>query len=152
LDAWAADRIFAYALLFFGPLLVFFPFSVALRLGPVWLLGAGSWALLGYVLIFVGPPARGEASFFVYVAFLTLVFVALTSLLAIVAGGISRRFLPPAATPFLGMVRAIRQGGLMALFIVALLAMFPLGVLNWLNTLLLFTIVALAEFFFIARD
>jgi len=49
-------------------------------------------------------------------------------------------------------VRAIRQGGLMALFIVALLAMSPLGVLNWLNTLLLFTIVALAEFFFIARD
>jgi hypothetical protein len=151
-DAWAADRVIAYALLFFGPLLIFLPFSVALRLGPVWLLGAGSWALLGYVLIFVGPPARGEASFFTYVAFLTLVFVALTSLLAIIAGGISRRFLPPAATSFLGMVRAIRQGGLLALFAVALLAMSPLGVLNWLNTLLVFTIVALTEFFFIARD
>jgi hypothetical protein len=30
--------------------------------------------------------------------------------------------------------------------------MSPLGVLNWLNTLLVFTIVALTEFFFLARD
>ena len=151
-DAWAANRLVAYALLFVVPLLIFLPFSVALKLGPIWLLGAGSWALLGYVLVFVGPPARSEVSFFTYVAFLTLVFVALTSLLAVVAGALATRFLPQAATPFLGMVRAIRQGGLLALFIVTLLAMSPLGVLNWLNTLLVFTIVALTEFFFLARD
>src|SRR6187431_3390697 len=98
-DVWAADRVIAYALLFAGPLLIFLPVSIALALGPVWVLGAGSWALLGYVLIFVGPPARNDASFFTYVAFLTLVFVALTSFLALIAGAIGKTFLPPAATP-----------------------------------------------------
>ncbi len=151
-DAWATDRVIAYAFLFIGPMLIFLPFSVALKLGPVWLLGAGSWALLGYVLIFAGPPARGQASFFTYVAFLSIIFVALTSLLALMAGALSIKFLPPAATPFTGMARAVRQGGLLSLFIVALLAMSPLGVLNWLNTLLVFTIVALTEFFFTSRD
>ncbi len=151
-DAWATDRVITYALLFLGPMLIFLPFSVALRLGPVWLLGAGSWALLGYVLVFVGPPARGETSFFTYVAFLAIVFVALSSVMSILAGGVSRRFLAPASTPFRGMMRALRQGGLLALFIVTLLAMSPLGVLNWLNASLVFTIVALTEFFFMARD
>jgi hypothetical protein len=151
-DAWAVDRVIAYALLFIGPVLIFLPFSITLRLGPVWLLGAGSWALLGYVLIFAGPPARAEATFFTYVAFLALLFVALTSMLTIVAAGLGRLFLPPTPTHFLGMVRAMREGALAALFITALLAMSPLGVLNWLNALLVFTIVALSEFFFLARD
>ncbi len=151
-DAWATDRVIAYTLLFIGPMLIFLPFSVTLRLGPVWLLGAGSWALLGYVLIFAGPPARGQASFFTYIAFLAIVFVALASLLALLAGALSIKFLPPVATPFAGMARAVRQGSLLSLFIVALLAMSPLGVLNWLNTLLVFTIVALTEFFFMSRD
>lgn len=151
-DAWATDRVIAYTLLFVGPMLIFLPFSVTLRLGPVWLLGTGSWALLGYLLLFAGPPARGEASFFTYVAFLAIVFTALTSLFSLAAGALSRRFLPPVATPFVGMVRAVRQGSLLALFIVALLAMSPLGVLNWLNTLLVFAIVALTEFFFMSRD
>jgi hypothetical protein len=151
-DAWAADRVIAYALLFVGPVLIFLPFSVALRLGPVWLLGAGSCALLGYILLFAGPPARTEATFFTYVASLSLLFVALTSLLTIVAAGLGKLFLPTTPTHFLAMVRAIREGALAALFITALLAMSPLGVLNWLNALLVFTIVALSEFFFLARD
>ena len=40
---------------------------------------------------------------------------------------------------------------LLALFVVALLAMSPLGVLNWLNVFLVFTIVALTEFFFLGN-
>ena len=150
-DPLGLDRIAAYLLLFATPLFIFLPFSMTLRLGPLWLLAAGSWALLGYVLLFVGPPQRQDAGFMTYTAFLALVFVALASALSVPMGAISKHLLPP-ATPKRGMVRALRQGSLLSLFTVILLAMSPLGVLNWLNTLLVFTIVALTEFFFLARD
>lgn len=151
-DIWASNRVITYVLLFVGPLLIFLPATSWLALGPVWLLGAGSWALLGYVLIFVGPPPREEASFFTYIAFLALFFVALASLLALVAGAVGKSLLPPAATPFVNLVRALRQGALVSLFVIALMAMSPLGVLSWLNTLLVFAILALTEFFFLARN
>ena len=151
-DLLAPERIVAYALMFMGLLLVFVPLSTALRLGPVWLLGAGSWWMLGYVLIFVPPEARVEVSFFTYAAFLAVLFVALSSLLALPMAALSRLFLSPPATYTAGVARALRQGALLALAVVSLLAMSPLGVLNWLNTLLVFTIVALTEFFFMARD
>jgi|SRR5688572_6103538 len=150
-DPLALDRIAAYLLLFAAPLFIFLPFCISLRLGPLWLLAAGSWALLGYVLLFVGPPQREEATFMTYTAFLALVFVALASALSVPMGAVSRHLLP-ATTPSNGMARALRQGSLLSLFAVILLAMSPLGVLNWLNTLLVFTIVALTEFFFLARD
>ena len=150
-DPMGLDRIVAYLLLFATPLFIFLPFSMALRLGPLWLLAAGSWALLGYVLLFVGPPQRQDATFMTYTAFLALVFAALASALSVPMGAISKHLLPPTA-PKRGMVRALRQGSLLSLFAVILLAMSPLGVLNWLNTLLVFTIVALTEFFFLARD
>ncbi len=150
-DPLGIERIAAYLLLFAAPLFIFLPFSMTLRLGPLWLLAAGSWALLGYVLLFVGPPQRQDAGFMTYTAFLALVFVALASALSVPMGAISKHLLPP-ATPRGGMTRALRQGSLLSLFAVILLAMSPLGVLNWLNTLLVFTIVALTEFFFLARD
>jgi hypothetical protein len=150
-EVWAVDRVVAYLLMFAGPLLLFLPPSVALKLGPLPLLGAGSWALLGYVLIFVGPPPREQAGIFTYVAFLALVFVALASALAVPLGALSHRLLPPAGRT-VEMLRSYRQGALLALFAVSVLAMSPLGVLNWLNGLLVFTVVALTEFFFLARD
>ena len=150
-DPLGIDRIATYVLLFAAPLFIFLPFCVAFRLGPIWLLSAGSWALLGYVLLFVGPPQKQDATFMTYTAFLALVFVALASALSVPMGAISKYLLAP-ATPKNGMVRALRQGSLLSLFAVILLAMSPLGVLNWLNTLLVFTIVALTEFFFLARD
>ena len=150
-NIWAVDRVVAYLLLFAGPLLIFLPASLALRLGPLPLLGAASWAVLGYVLIFVNAPARTEASFFSYVAFLAVLFTALATALAVPLGALSKRLLPP-ASPTVGMIRSMRQGALLALFVVSVLAMTPLGVLNWLNALLVFVIVALTEFFFLARD
>jgi hypothetical protein len=147
-DVWAMDRVVAYILLFLAPLLMFLPLSLALRLGPVWVLGTGSWALLGYLLIFAAPPDRRSADVFTYAAFLTVLFVALGSGFAVPLSALSKRFLPPSP---LEWVRASRQGALLALFVVTLLAMSPLGVLNWLNVLLVFTIVALTEFFFLAR-
>jgi hypothetical protein len=107
--------------------------------------------MLGYVLIFVGAPDRTQATFFTYVAFLALVFVALASALALPLSALSHRWLPaPSVTG--GLVRALREGGLLALFVIALMAMSPAGVLNWLNAFLVFTVVSLTEFFFLARD
>lgn len=149
-DAWSTDRIVAYVLMFAGALLIFLPLSLAMRLGPLWLLAAGSWSLLGYVLLFVPAPDR-NTSLFTYVAFLTLLFVAAGSALAFPLAAAGKRLLPGGSR--LGeMVRSIRQGALLALFLVVLLAMSPLGVLNWLNALLVFTTVSLTEFFFLARD
>jgi hypothetical protein len=65
---------------------------------------------------------------------------------------LGRIFLPVSPDHTAGFVRALRQGALLSLAAIALLAMSPLGVLNWLNTLLVFTIIALTEFFFMARD
>lgn len=150
-DAWSVDRVVAYLLMFVGVLLIFLPFSMALRLGPVWLLGAGSWSLLGYVLVFVPAPGGSGASFFTYVAFLTLLFVALGSALALPLAAVGKRLLPH-GNPSIEMVRSIRQGALLSLFVVSMLAMSPLGVLNWLNIVLVFTTVSLTEFFFLARN
>ena len=135
-----------------GLLLVFIPPSLALKLGPVWLLGAGAWWMLGYVMIFVSPGERPDTGFFTYAAFLALVLAALTSLMTLPMAALGRVFLPAPGSHTAGMVRALRQGALLALAAVALLAMSPLGVLNWLNALLVFTIAALTEFFFFARN
>src|SRR5205807_1952593 len=85
-DVWSVDRVVAYVLLFVGALLVFMPFSMALRLGPVWILGGASWALLGYVLLFAPAPDRQTADLFTYMAFLGLVFAALASALSVPMG------------------------------------------------------------------
>jgi hypothetical protein len=150
-NMWAVDRVVAYLLLFVGPLLILLPAGIALRLGPIPWVGAGSWALLGYVLIFVEAPARSEAGFFSYVFFLAILFAALATALAVPLGALSKRLLPP-VSPTVAMIRAIRQGALLSLFVVSVMGMTPLGVLNWLNALLVFTIVSLTEFFFLARD
>jgi hypothetical protein len=47
--------------------------------------------------------------------------------------------------------RAVRQAGLLALFVVACLGMALFSVFNGLNALLLFVVLALAEFFFLSR-
>ena len=151
-DALSPERIIAYALLLMGLLLVFVPVSAALRLGPVWLLATGAWVMLVYVLLFVPPGSRSDTGFFTYVAFLAILFVALSSLLAMPMAALGRAFLPPPTNDTAGMARALRQGALLSLAAVSLLVMSPLGVLNWLNTLLIFTIAALTEFFFIVRD
>ena len=151
-DVWAVDRVVAYLLLFAGPLLIFLPLSLALRLGPLPLVGAVAWAWLGYILIFVSAPQRGSATFFDYMLFLASLFFALSTLLAVPAGAVSNRLLPPAQSATIETVRAFRQGALIAGSIVAIMAMSPIGVLNWLNACLVLIIAALTEFFFLARS
>jgi hypothetical protein len=99
----------------------------------------------------VEAPARNEANFLEYGMFLAIVFAALGTALALPLGALGKRLLPP-VSPTVGMIRALRQGALLSLFVVSIMGMTPLGVLNWLNGLLVFTIAALTEFFFLARD
>jgi hypothetical protein len=148
-DFWSTDRVIAYVLLFIAPLFLFAPLSSLLNLGPVGLLGTASWAMLGYVLIFTPAPDGRTADIFTYAAFLGLLYIALSTAFSVPLGALSRRLLPPTRMEW---GRALRQGALLALFVVSLLAMSPLGVLNWLNVFLVATIVALAEFFFLARS
>jgi hypothetical protein len=63
-------------------------------------------------------------------------------------GALSERVFTPTPAPW---SRALRQGSLLALIVVSGMAMSPLAVLNWLNVMLAFMVVALAEFFFLAR-
>jgi hypothetical protein len=151
-DVWSIDRVVAYLLLLAGPLLLFLPPSIALRLGPLPLLGAIAWAALGYMLIFVEAPRRETASITDYMLFLGALFFAISTLLAVPAGAVGKRLLPPAATTTAETVRAFRQGALAAGAIVISMAMSPLGVLNWLNACLVLIIAVLIEFFFLARD
>lgn len=151
-DIWAVDRVVAYLLLFVGPLLIFLPISIALRLGPLPIVGAFAWAALGYVLIFVPAPSPGSATFLDYALFLAVIFFALGTLFVVPLGIIGKRFLPAASSPTTETVRAFRQGALLAGAVVAIMAMSPIGVFNWLNGLLVLIIAALTEFFFLARD
>ncbi len=149
-DMWATDRVVAYALLLIIPLLVFVPLNLILKLGPTWAIGTASWSSLGYILIFATPSTGHQsASVFTYMAFLTLLFIALSSAFAVPIGAMGKWLFPPSPMAWL---RALRQGALISLFVVALLAMSPLGLLNWLNVFLLFTIIALTEFLFLARS
>lgn len=150
-DIWSIDRVVAYLLLFAGPFLIFLPISITLRLGPLPLLGAMAWTALGYMLIFVDAPDRRTATFFDYILFLGALFFALGTLLAVPAGALSKRFLPPAPTSTAETLRAFRQGALVAGYIVAIMAMSPTGVLNWLNATLALIFVILVEAFFFAR-
>jgi hypothetical protein len=151
-NIWAIDRVVAYLLLFAGPLLIFLPVSIALRLGPLPILGALAWTALVYVLIFVPAPSPGTASFIDYSVFLAATFFALGTLFVVPLGLIGKRFLPAASSPTTETVRAFRQGALLAGAVVAIMSMSPIGVLNWLNGLLVLIIAALTEFFFLARD
>ena len=81
-DIWSIDRVVAYLLLFVGPLLIFLPLSIALRLGPCpsWALSRGRpWAIsLSSCL----RPLPGSATFLDYVIFLAATFFALGTLLS----------------------------------------------------------------------
>ncbi len=149
-NPWHPTRLLVYLLLLAGPGALFWAVCRALRLGFFWLFGMLSWAALGAVLIFGAAPVRTAAGPGDY----GLVLAALG--LALVAG-----FTPPlfwlnarlltARLARRDLRRPLRQAILLALGVVACALMLAFGVLNWLNLLLLFTVLALAEFFFLSR-
>ncbi|HUS14923.1 MAG TPA: hypothetical protein VM536_07865 [Chloroflexia bacterium] len=144
-------RLGVLALLVAGPLAIFWAAGQALRLGWFWLSGTAAWALLGYTLIFVPPPASGTAGSLAVAGFLLLLFVALVAGLtpplyalgwALFTHRLRRQDLR----------RAVRQAVLLALYLVACLGMVLFGLFNGLNALLFFAVLALAEFFFLSRS
>jgi hypothetical protein len=147
---WDPWRVGVYALLVLGPAALFWAVAEGLRMGRVWLLGTAAWAVFGYVLIFVPPPVAGLTAAPWIAGFLVLLFAALLAGLT----------LPVYALGWVifthrihrqDLRRAVRQAGLLALFVVACLGMALFSVFNGLNALLLFVVLALAEFFFLSR-
>ena len=109
-----------------------------------------AWAAFGYYLIFITPPAPGSGAGGPLIIFLALCFAAVTAALtpplyaagwAIFTQRLHRHDLR----------RAVRQASLLGLFAVACLGMSLFSVFNGLNALLLFVVLALAEFFFLSR-
>jgi hypothetical protein len=148
-DPFDPLRLAACGLLVLGPAALFWAAGQALRMGWFWLFGTVAWALFGYVLIFVPPPTTGAAAPVAVAGFLAVLFLALLAGLTpplyavgwwLFTGRLQRQDLH----------RAVRQAALLALYTVACLGMILLSLFNGLNALLLFVVLALAEFFFLS--
>jgi hypothetical protein len=149
-DPWHPTRVLAYALLLGGPAALFWAGSRALGLGWFWVFGAGAWAALGAVLIFVPPPPRAAAGPGDYLLVLVLGFLALVALFMLPLFWLNT-LLAQSRLGRRDLRRPLRQAILLAFFLVGCAVMLAFGAINWLNILLLFTVLALAEFFFLAR-
>jgi hypothetical protein len=149
-NPWHPTRVLVYALLLAAPGALFWAVSRALRLGFFWLFGTLAWAALGAVLIFGAPPARPAAGPDDYVLVLTVLGLALVASFTPPLFWLNSRLLT-ARLARRDLRRPVRQAIMLALGVVACALMLAFGVLNWLNLLLLFTVLALAEFFFLSR-
>jgi hypothetical protein len=149
-DPWHPTRVLVYALLLLGPGAVFWAVSRALRLGFFWVFGTLAWAALGAVLIFGTPPPRGAAGPGDYGVVLTVFGLALVAAFTPPLFWLNARIMT-ARLARSDLRRPLRQAILLALGVVACALMLAFGVLNGLNLLLLFTVLALAEFFFLSR-
>ena len=147
---WDPWRVGVYALLVLGPAALFWSVAEGLRMGRFWLFGTAAWAVFGYVLIFVPPPTPGLTGAPWIVGFLVLFFAALMAGLTLPLYALGWRIFTHRVHRQ-DLRRAVRQAGLLARFVVACLAMALFSVFNGLNALLLFVVLALAEFFFLSR-
>jgi hypothetical protein len=149
-NPWDPWRIAVYALLVLGPAALFWAVAQGLRMGRFWLFGTAAWAVFGYVLIFVPPPVAGLTGAPWITGFLGLLFVALLAGLTLPLYALGWMIFTHRVHRQ-DLRRAVRQAGLLALFVVACLGMALFSVFNGLNALLLFVVLALAEFFFLSR-
>jgi hypothetical protein len=149
-EPWHPTRVLVYALLLAGPGALFWAVCRALRLGLFWLFGTLTWAALGAVLIFGAPPTPAAAGPGDYGVVLAALGLALVALFTPPLFWLNSRLLT-ARLARRDLRRPLRQAILLALGVVACALMLAFGVLNGLNLLLLFTVLALAEFFFLSR-
>ncbi len=150
-DPFDPLRLLVYALLVLGPLAVFWATARALWMGRFWIFGTLVTAAFGYVIIFVPPPDAGAPDSLAVVAgFLALLFLALLAGLTLPLHALGWALFTQRARRQ-DVRRAIRQAGLLAAYSVACLGMVMFSVFNGLNALLLFVVLALAEFFFLSR-
>jgi hypothetical protein len=102
------------------------------------------------VLIFGAPPDRATAGPGDYVLVLVALGLALVAVFTPPLFWLNSRLLTARLARH-DLRRPVRQAIMLALGVVACALMLAFGVLNWLNLLLLFTVLALAEFFFLSR-
>jgi hypothetical protein len=150
---WDPWRIVYYVLVLLAPTLTFVPIALRLRwyfFVPYAVLG---WAVLGFLLAFVPPPltvlTQRQSPLRVWYYFLDL-FVVLTTILAPLAYIVGLRFLSSRAHQR-DFVRAWREAGLLALYLVGLAIARHLGLITWPIVLLGLLFLVLVEALFLAR-
>jgi hypothetical protein len=152
-NPWDPWRIVFYVLLLLAPTLTFAPIAFRLRwyfLLPYAVIG---WAALGFLLAFLPPPlavlTQRQSPLVVWYYFLDL-FVVLTTILAPLAHIVGLRFLS-SRTHQRDFVRAWREAGLLAFYLVGLAIARNLGLITWPIVLLGLLFLVLVEALFLAR-
>jgi hypothetical protein len=152
-NPWDPWRIVFYVLLPLAPVLTFIPIALRLKwyfLAPYAVVG---WTAFGFLLAFVRPPltilTQHESPLSVWYFFLDL-FVVLTTILAPIAHFIGLRFLTSRMLQH-DFVRAWREAGLLALYLVGMAIARSLGLITWPIVLLGLLFLALVEALFLAR-
>lgn len=152
-NPWDPWRIVFYALLLLAPALIFVPMALRLRwyfFAPYAILG---WVAFGFLLAFVQPPlavlTQIGSPLQVWYFFLAL-FVVLTTILAPLAHVIGLRLLL-SRTHQRDIVRAWREAGLLALYLVGMAIARNLGLITWPIVLLGLLFLTLVEALFLAR-
>lgn len=152
-NPWDPWRIVFYVLLLLAPTLTFVPIALRFEwylLGPYAVLG---WAVFGFLLAFLPPPlavlTQRQSPLVVWYYFLDL-FVVLTTILAPIAHVVGLRFLSSRAHQR-DFVRAWREAGLLALYLVGLAIARNLGLITWPIALLGLLFLVLVEALFLAR-
>ena len=150
---WDPWRIVFYVLLLLAPTLTFVPLAMRLKwffFAPYAVVG---WAAFGFLLAFIHPPlatlTQRESPLSVWYFFLDL-FVVLTTILAPIAHFIGLRFLTSRTLQH-DFVRAWREAGLLALYLVGIAIARSLGLITWPIVLLGLLFLALVEALFLAR-
>jgi hypothetical protein len=146
LSGW---RMLFYLLVFLAPLLTFVPIARWMRAPFYEVEAVAGWATLGLVLGLVTPADPPSlAQFLVFLLPLTVALATLGTLASYLAGlrvyrNDPRRY---------DIVRARRQGYLMAMLAVAGMLLFSVGTLSPSSAALLVLVGVLAEMFALSRD
>jgi len=150
---WDPWRIVFYVLLLLAPTLTFVPIALRLQwylFAPYAILG---WAVFGFLCAFIPPPlgvlTQRQSPLAAWYFFLDL-FVVLTTILAPVAHVLGLRLLS-SRTHQRDFVRAWREAGLLALYLVGLAIARNLGLVTWPIVLLGLLFLVLVEALFLAR-
>jgi len=152
-NLWDPWRIVFYVLLLLAPAITFVPIALRLRwylFAPYAVVG---WAAFGFLLAFVQPPVtvltQRDSPLQVWYFFLAL-FVVLTTILAPTAYLVGLRLLS-SRTHQRDIVRAWREAGLLALYLVGMAIARNLGLITWPIALLGLLFLTLVEALFLAR-
>lgn len=138
----SSEAVVTYLLLFLAPAATFIPLRLWTNIPLFDVEGIAGWATLGFALAFLRPgtpPTLGQFLFFI----LTLT-VALSTICTLLSFAVGLRACRDLAHKH-DVMRARRQGYLLAMFIVACFVLHGIGTLTPASGTLLFMLLVLAE-------